>query len=82
MNIRFVPNLRNLGGRIEGRWYVFGGIHRYQDYSHASKIIKKYIADVSRFINQTKLNTFDINYNLNILPEFIKYSIAERYNNQ
>lgn len=46
----------------------------------ANDIIRTQGKKLSKAINQTSLNTFDINSNLNIIPEFVQGSLSWVFN--
>jgi hypothetical protein len=78
--IRFVLKLSDFSTSAGGRWSVLAGVHKFKSSSDAKKIIQKEASWIYREIKSTKLNTFDINSELNIIPEFIKGTLSWVFN--
>lgn len=80
LNIRFVLKLDNFTTSAGGRWSVFAGIHKFKNSEDAKKIIQAEGKRISSGVQKTKLDTFNINSELNIIPQFVQGTLAWVYN--
>lgn len=61
---------------------MFVGLNDYADPASARLKISTLAKKIKEQIISTKLNTFDINYNLNIIPEFVAGTLSYIFTNQ
>ena len=50
---------------------IFAGLNYYTNQNDATKKINSLVKEIENQIVSTKLNSFDVDYNLNITPEVI-----------
>lgn len=80
LNIRFVLKLDNFTTSAGGRWSVFAGLHPFKTSADAKKTIQTEGQKIYKGVKSTKLNTFNINSELNIIPQFVQGTLAWVYN--
>ena len=60
---------------------IFAGLNYYTDQNDASKKINNLFREINDKIVSTKLNSFDVSYNLDITPKIIGEHMAREWNN-
>ncbi len=55
---------------------MFTGVHSYDTIDEVNETVKRTANYLAESIRADRLNTFDINSNLNIIPDFVKDTLA------